>query len=108
MDGKMPVWEKREEGVNVLKLYGTVLNPDWPYVVVLKLSAKKFQEFESDPIAFDKHYEIFHPQYPIKAISGCKPPQVSGIESQIKDSDWTVTIVKSPACRGTYTAATGS
>ena len=95
MNRKQPQWRNQAPGVKVLKLYGTALNRDWPRIVILELTAAKFQEFEQDSLAFDKKYTLFHPESPISWISTCaKPPQVKGVPPPRSSVSWTVVIVK--------------
>jgi hypothetical protein len=99
MQTKEPVWEQRDSGVKVLQLYGTKLNPDWPRIVMLELSAQKFKEFEEDIVAFDEKYKLYFPEYPILAASHCaKPPQVRNVNSPKSPQSWTVVLLKRPAC----------
>lgn len=99
MRRKTPTWENTAPGVRTLRLYKSDLNPNWPRVLVLELTAQKFKEFESDPLAFDKKYGICHPESPISAISVCaKPPNVKEIAPKMDTSKWTVTLLKHSGC----------
>jgi hypothetical protein len=103
-----PPWEN-ESGVLVLRLYKTDqhpdwdkdvnkthLHPDWPRVVMLHLTAEQFREFDKDPLAFSKKYNLF-PEQPILWISSCaKPPLGQGIPQATDSSPWTVTIPHGP------------
>jgi hypothetical protein len=55
---KTPKWEELASGIKMLRLYKTELNPDWPWVLLLQLTADRFKEFERDPLAFDKEYKL--------------------------------------------------
>ena len=99
-----PPWED-ESGVLVLRLYKTDqhpdwdedvnkphLHPDWPRTVLLDLSAEQFKEFDQNPLAFAKKYNLF-PEQPILWISDCaKPPRGKGIPQATNSSRWTVVV----------------
>ena len=90
-----PTWEERASGVRILRLYRTDLNPKWPRVVILNLTAERFREFERNPLKFDKKYKLY-PEQPILWISHCaRPPHAkrSGRTVNPSGSDWTVAIV---------------
>ncbi|HEV2348825.1 MAG TPA: hypothetical protein VG028_03160 [Terriglobia bacterium] len=90
-----PAWEERAKGVKVLQLYGTDLNPHWPRIVILELSADRFREFEQNAPEFDKKYKLFYPESPISWMSTCaKPPHVKGVRPPKKSAAWTVVILK--------------
>ena len=95
MSRKPPTWEEREPGVRVLKLYETDLNPDWPRIVILDLTADRFREFDRDPLGFDKKYSLYYPESPISWISSCaKPPHVKEVPPAPNPSRWTAIIIK--------------
>ena len=103
MDRKSP-WEQ-ESGVQVLRLYRTDahpdwpravnkkdLQPDWPRVVILDLTAEQFSEFDRDPLAFTKKYNLY-PEQPVLWMSHCaKPPLGKGIPRAADSSRWTVVL----------------
>jgi len=103
-----PPWED-ESGVLVLRLYKSKaysdwpqdvnknhLHPDWPRVVILDLTAKQFSEFDRDPLAFAKKYNLY-PEQPILWMSQCaKPPRGKGIPQATEASRWTVVIPHGP------------
>jgi hypothetical protein len=107
MDRKSP-WEQ-ESGVQVLRLYRTDahpdwpravnkkdLQPDWPRVVILDLTAEQFSEFDRDPLAFTKRYNLY-PEQPILWMSHCaKPPLGKEIPRATEASGWTVAIIHGP------------
>jgi hypothetical protein len=93
MDMKTPTWREEASGVRVLKLYETDLNPEWPRIVILDLTAERFREFERDPLGFDKTYKLY-PEQPILWISHCaQPPFVPGEPPAAESSRWTVVII---------------
>jgi hypothetical protein len=97
---KTPAWEESPSApdIKMLRLYQTDLNPDWPRILILKLTADRFKEFEHDPLAFDKNYTLFHPESPISWMSTCaKPPHVKGIPPTADSVSWTVVMVKGQA-----------
>ena len=106
MARKPLTWEKTARGIRTLRLYKTHLNPNWPRVLLLELTAAKFKEFEQDALAFDKKYHIFHPETPISAISACaKPPGAKKSGSKNASAKWTVALLKHSGCGA---AAAGS
>lgn len=97
MDAKSPKWEELGPGVKILRLFQTDLNPDWPRIVMLELTADKFKEFENDTLAFDVKYHLV-PDSPISWISTCaKPPQVKGIARPPDSASWMVVVFKGGA-----------
>jgi hypothetical protein len=93
MNLSKPKWEERAPDIRVLKLYGSELNPDWPRIVVLDLTAERFQEFEQDPLAFDRKYSLY-PDQPTLWVTQCaKPPLGQGIPRAAESSRWTVVLV---------------
>jgi hypothetical protein len=97
MERMSPVWEELAPGVSVLRLYRTELNPDWPRIVILDLSADKFQEFENDPVGFENTYKIY-PEQPVLWASTCqKPPEGKGIPKVPKGSGWIVAALHAKA-----------
>jgi len=99
-----PAWEEKS-GMRVLRLYGTDLNPDWPQVVLLALTAKQFKEFERDPLAFAEKYKLF-PEQPLTALSHCtRPPHVKGIPGPTDQSRWIVAIPHPKSSTGSCAAA---
>jgi hypothetical protein len=54
-----PNWAKVAEGVEALRLWDTRVGPKWPQIAVLRLSAKRHQQLERDPMAFIKEFKIF-------------------------------------------------
>ncbi|MGH9405355.1 MAG: hypothetical protein ACRD3D_05895 [Terriglobia bacterium] len=93
MARKTPTWEEPAPGIRVLKLYETELNPDWPRIVVLDLTAEKFREFEDDPLAFDNTYKLY-PDQPVQWASTCqRPPEGLGIPAANKTARWMVVLV---------------
>ena len=101
---RIPPWEN-ETGVQILRLYSSEdhpdwqedvnksnLHPDWPRIVLLDLSTEELEEFEKDPLAFDRKYKLF-PEQPIRWISHCaKPPIGDGIPKAAKHSRWTLVV----------------
>ena len=122
MDRKSP-WEN-ESGVQVLRLYKsdsypdwpqavnkTDLHPDWPRAVMLDLTAEQFSEFDRDPLAFAKKYNLY-PEQPILWMSQCaKPPIGKGIPRATESSRWTVVFPHTPkssaACAACPQTTTG-
>jgi len=97
MPPKNPKWEELASGIKMLRLYKTALNPDWPRILLLQLTADRFKEFEHDPLAFDKKYTLFHPESPISWMTPCaKPPHVKGVPPTPESVCWTVAIIKGP------------
>jgi hypothetical protein len=93
MPDKPPQWEDLAPGVSALRLYRTELNPDWPRVVILDLSAEQFKEFEDDPLGFENKHRIY-PEQPVQWTSSCqKPPGGKDIPKVAKDSQWRVVMV---------------
>jgi hypothetical protein len=93
MKRKPARWKQPAPGVKVLKLYETDLNPKWPRVVILELTAKKFTEFEHDALGFAEEYELFPDQPMIEISPCCKPPVPEGDPPKAGPSGWTVAIV---------------
>jgi len=90
MKSKSP-WEEKS-GVRILRLYKTDLLSGWPRVVVLDLSAKQFNEFHENPLAFGKKYDVY-PEQPIRWISHvAMPPAGEGIPHAAKGCRWTVVV----------------
>jgi len=54
-----PNWVKVIEGVETLRLWDTRVGPKWPQIAVLRLSTKRHQQLERDPMAFIKEFKIF-------------------------------------------------
>ncbi len=96
MSGKPAAWKELASGIKALRLYKTDLDSGGPEVVILQLSAEKFLEFERDPLAFDKQYQLCSPN-PIKWISHCAhPPHGNDIPLATQTSSWTVVIPHHP------------
>jgi hypothetical protein len=92
MKRKPAAWEELSPGVKVLKLYKTDLNPEWPRVVILNLTAKRFSEFERNPLVFAEKHKLY-PDQPILWMSHCsKPPRGKGIPEAADSTCWTVVI----------------
>jgi hypothetical protein len=90
---RKPPWEEPAPGVGVLKLYETDLNPGWPKVVILNLTAERFHEFERDPLRFDRDHKLY-PKQPILWISHCaQPPRAVGTGRPANPSNWIVVII---------------
>jgi hypothetical protein len=51
-------WKTLDKNVKALKLWETA-GPEWPQIAILRLSADKHRELESDPMEFIKKYKIF-------------------------------------------------
>ena len=99
MEGKTPKWEELDRGVRILRLYETELNPRWPRVLVLQLTAEKFKEFDHNILAFDEKYHLL-PNKPIRWASSCvKPPGVKGVADAPDSASWTVVMLKGPSCK---------
>jgi hypothetical protein len=91
-DKRPPQWEELAPGVCALRLYRTELNPDWPRIVILDLTADKFREFDEDPLGFDNRYDLY-PEQPVLWASTCqKPPEGKGIPSVREHSAWRVVL----------------
>jgi hypothetical protein len=102
---KTPKWESAAPGVKILRLYQTKLNPTWPRILILELTADKFSEFEHDPLEFDKKYKLFYPESPISWISTCaKPPHVKDVPPASDSACWTVVILKGGMTKGACAA----
>jgi hypothetical protein len=105
MSPKTPKWEESASGIKILRLYQTDLNPEWPRIVILQLTADRFKEFEHDPLAFDKKHELCYPESPISWISTCaKPPHVKDIPPTPDSACWTVVILKGGMTKATCAA----
>lgn len=101
-----PPWED-SSGVQLLRLYRTDkypdwkqavnkgdLQPDWPRVVLLDLTAQQFQEFHQDPLAFTQKYEVFPREQPVSWISPiAMPPSGKGIARATASSRWTLALI---------------
>jgi hypothetical protein len=86
-------WKELAKGVRVLRLYGSALNPTWPRIIILDLAAEQFQEFEQDPLAFDRKHKLY-PDQPTLWVSQCaKPPLGQGIPRWTRSTAWTVVLV---------------
>ncbi len=97
MSPKTPKWEEAAPGVKVLRLYQTELNPDWPRIVILELTADKFSEFEQDPLGFDKKHKLY-PEQPMRWVSCCsRPPKVEGVQPVPDAKRWTVVLLHAHA-----------
>jgi hypothetical protein len=97
---KTPKWEESaaKPSIKILRLYETELNPEWPKIAILNLTADQFKEFDRDPLAFDKTYNLF-PGYPITSISHCgRRPHAKSIPEGPDLAPWTVVILKAPGC----------
>ena len=104
MKPKPAAWEEPAPGVKVLKMWKTDLNPDWPRVLILDLTAERFREFQQDPLGFDKRYKLF-PDQPMLWISHCSmPPRGRGIPEATKLSRWTVVVPHTKVSIGTCAA----
>ena len=88
-------WEEPAPGVKVLKLWETDVKPGWPRIVILDLTAEQFQEFERDPLKFDKTHKLY-PDQPILWMSHCaRPPHAEGAGLPSESSGWTVVAIHS-------------
>jgi len=113
---RKPPWED-ESGVQVLRLYKSKKHPEWPQpvnksdlcpdfpqVVILDLSAKQFEEFRKDPLAFAAKYNLY-PEQPIKWISHvAMPPIGEGIPLAAEGSRWIVALTHCHASAATAAA----
>jgi hypothetical protein len=53
-----PEWKKLGEGVQVLKLWESI-GPQWPQVVLLKLSREEYKEFHKHPMEYLNKLKVF-------------------------------------------------
>jgi hypothetical protein len=109
MEINVPDWEQPAEGIRLMRLYETQLNPSWPLILILQLSADKFTEFENDPLAFEEKYRFkYFPTSPISWMSACaKPPYVKGVAQATNPAFWTVTILKGGVSKAACAAFPG-
>jgi hypothetical protein len=85
-------WKESAPGVRVLKLYDPDLSPDWPRIIILDLTAERFQEFERDPLAFDRTHKLY-PEQPTLWVTQCaKPPRGQGIPRWAESTGWRVVL----------------
>ncbi|MGA2608465.1 MAG: hypothetical protein ABSH01_13550 [Terriglobia bacterium] len=104
MQRKPAAWEELLSGGKVLKLWETDLNPDWPRVVVLTLTAELFSEFDRNPLAFAEKHKLYGEQ-PVLWTSHCaKPPRGKGIPEATESSSWTVVINHTKDSLATFAA----
>jgi hypothetical protein len=54
-----PNWVRVAEGVEALRLWDTRVGPKWPQIALLRLSTKRHQQLETDPLTFLKEFKIF-------------------------------------------------
>ena len=92
MDQSRLDWKEYAPGVRVLRLYDKGLIPEWPRIVLLDLTAERFQEFERDPLAFDKKYKLYPEQPTLWATQCAKPPIGLGIPRWVESTNWTVVL----------------
>jgi hypothetical protein len=94
MNRKPPAWDDLPPGGKVLKLYETDLNPGWPRVVVLDLTAEQFEELHKDPVAFAEQYKLFPlKELPSRTSHVAMPPIGKQIPRATPDSRWMATAV---------------
>jgi hypothetical protein len=94
MNRKPPAWEDLPSGGKVLKLYETDLNPGWPRVVVLDLTAEQFEELHKDAVAFAEKHKLFPPEEsPSRTSHVAMPPIGKEIPRATPDSRWMATAV---------------
>jgi hypothetical protein len=98
MEHRPPKWEALPSGGSILRLYHTELNPDWPRIVILDLSAEEFKQFEDDPLVFDGQNKLY-PEQSLVWASTCQKPPVgtpeTGLPPVRPDSRWRVVVVHS-------------
>lgn len=96
MEHRPPMWEALPSGGSILRLYHTELNPDWPRIVILDLSADEFKEFEDDPMGFDRQNQMY-PEQSLVWASTCQKPPVGTPETHLPpvrpDARWRVVIL---------------
>jgi hypothetical protein len=106
MRRKPAAWKELSPGLKVLKLYETKLNPKFPRIVLMDLTAELFEEFHRDPLAFVGKHELFpREESPSWTSHVAMPPIGKGIPQATSTSRWVVayihniqTISTSAAC----------
>jgi len=62
------VWETGVGGIKILRLWAPGLEPEWPRVLILDLTAEQFREFQRDVLAFSMRHDLF-PDQPMRWVS---------------------------------------
>jgi hypothetical protein len=81
-------------GGKVLKLYETDLNPDWPRIVLMDLTAKEFEDLHRDPLGFATTNALYPSnESPSWTSHVAMPPIGKGIPQAADDSNWTAVAI---------------
>jgi len=83
-----PEWKKLGEGVQVLKLWESI-GPQWPQVVVLKLSAEEYKDLLKNPKEYLNKMKIFGDQ-PTRKVVRCHLARIKEKASESPSPEYIV------------------